>query len=111
MMKLKILKASFHRNGVGGAGFYAIIFKDVGEKKTMVASLFDENCYCAVYDIEQLQKHNIEFGNGNSWRGDHYETELRPLLEKFLKKGSNRLGPFAFPQKVEEDDTKTKTQH
>lgn len=100
-MKLKILKASFHRNGICGAGFYAIIFKDIEEKKTMVASLFDEAGYCAVYDIEELQKQNIEFGNGNSWRGDDYEAELRPLLEKLLKKGSNRLGPFAFPQKVE----------
>jgi len=101
MMKLKILKASFHRNGVAGIGFYAIIFKDIEEKRIMIASLFDESGYCAVYDIDELQKHNIEFANGNSWRGDDYESELKPLLKKFLKNGSNRLGPFAFPQKIE----------
>ena len=104
-MKLKILKASYHRNGIAGAGFYAIIFKDMEEKRTMVASLFDESSYCAVYDIALLQKGDVEFGS-NSWRGDVYESALKPLLKKFLKKnGTNRLGPFAFPGKVKEDES------
>jgi len=96
-MKLKIKKASWHRNGISGMGFYAIIFDDLEQKKTMVASLFDEAGYCAVYAIEELNQENIEFAQGNSWRGDIYEEDLRPLLEQYIKaKGSNRLGPFSL---------------
>ena len=78
--KIKIIDASYHRNGVGGMGFYAIIFEDSDEKGRMIASLFDEPGYCAVYNIEELNKNNIEFANGNSWRGDYYERFLRPCL-------------------------------
>ncbi len=95
-MKLKITAASWHRNGVCGMGFYAVLFDDLNEKKKMVASLFDESGYCAVYDLAQLAEGNIEFARGNSWRGDQYAAELRPLLKKFLKKnGTNRAGAFA----------------
>lgn len=99
-MWLEIKDASFHRNGIGGEGFYAIIFEDTEEKKTMIASLFDEPGYCAVYAIDELSAQNIEFANGNSWRGDSYERALRPLLVKYLEeKGTNRAGPFALPMK------------
>lgn len=100
-MKLKIIDASFHRNGICGAGFTAILFKDLDEnpKELMVASLFDEQGCCAVYKVSELVKENIAFAQGNSWRGDNYEEKLRPLLEKFEKKGSNRLGCFSMPQK------------
>jgi hypothetical protein len=95
-MNLKIVDASFHRNGVCGLGFYAIIFDDADEGR-MVASLFDEPGCCAVYKIDELVKGNIGFSRGNSWRGDVYEEQLRPLLEKFLEdNGTNRLGPFSL---------------
>lgn len=91
-----IISASFHRNGVGGVGFYAILFED-HENGLMVASLFDEPGYCAVYMVEKLHERDIEFGS-NSWRGDRYESDLRPMLKAFLKQnGTNRVGPFAFP--------------
>lgn len=96
-IKATIISASWHRNGVGGVGFYAILFDD--EKKgRMIASLFDERGYCAVYKVEELGNANIAFAQGNSWRGDKYECVLRPALQEWLKKeGTNRLGPFAFP--------------
>lgn len=98
-MNLKIIDASYHRNGVCGAGFTAILFDDADNGR-MIASLFDEPGYCAVYSVPELEKGNIAFAQGNSWRGDHFEDELRPLLEKWLKKhGGNRIGPFALPQK------------
>jgi len=94
-MELKILEASFHRNGVGGAGFYAIIFEDKDEGR-MVASLFDEPGYCAVYNIDELNRGNIAFAGGNSWRGDRYEEILRPMLKSFMENnGTNRIGPFS----------------
>ena len=85
-MRLEILKADYHRNGIAGEGFYAIIFKDMTERKhkTMIASLFRGSGQCAVYDIEKLGKYNIEFANGNSWRGDEYESALKPLLKEHL---------------------------
>lgn len=97
-LKIKIVSASYHRNGVCGAGFYAIIFDEATEGR-MIASLFDERGYCAVYTIDGLSKGNIAFAQGNSWRGDHFEDVLRPLLKKYLKsQGSNRLRPFSLPQ-------------
>lgn len=96
-LELRIIKASYHRNGVGGMGFYAILFNDK-EHGDMIASLFDEPGYCAVYMLQGLAAHNIEFANGNSWRGDRYEDALRPLLDIYLQaEGTNRFGPFAMP--------------
>jgi hypothetical protein len=83
-MELKIQAASWHRNGIHGAGFYAILFTDQ-EHGNMVASLFDEPGHCAVYNVDQLTKGNITFGYGNSWRGDQYESVLRSLLKHFLE--------------------------
>ncbi len=102
-MKLKIVNASYHRNGICGMGFYAILFKDLEEDKKdlMVASLFDESGYCSVYSVKELVKENIAFANGNSFRGDRFEGELRPLLKKFLEKeGTNRMGVFSLPLKL-----------
>ena len=89
--KTKILKASFHRNGVSGEGFYAILFTCEDAEGPMFAALFDELGYCAVTEVAKLVEGNIEFANGNSWHGDVYEASLRPLLETYLKKqGINR---------------------
>lgn len=97
-VNVKIVSASYHRNGIGGEGFYAILFDDADEGR-MVASLFDEPGYCAVYKVEELSKGNIAFAQGNSWRGDVFEQKLRPLLKEWNKQeGSNRVGPFAVPQ-------------
>lgn len=94
-MKLTIKSASWHRNGVGGVGFWSILFNDL-EQGDMHASLFDEPGYCAVHSLDWLAKGSIEFGE-NSWRGDTYEAHLRPLLKRWLKKhGSNRLGMFSM---------------
>lgn len=103
-MKLKITEASWHRNGVSGVGFYAILFDDIDERRKMIASLFDKSGYCAVYDVAQLAEGNIAFARGNSWRGDHYEQALRPLLDEYMKKNdSGRMGPFAaIPPDIEE---------
>lgn len=94
--KLTIKEASFHRNGIGGVGFYAILFDDE-EHGRMIASLFDKPGYCAVYSVDQLSIANVAFANGNSWRGDEYQHALRPLLNAYLKAaGTNRIGPFAL---------------
>ena len=94
-MKLTIVDASWHRNGIAGAGFYAILFDDA-EQGRMVASLFDEPGTCAVYSVAELAKGNVAFAMGNSWRGDQYEDALRPLLKAWeAKQETGRMGPFA----------------
>ncbi len=86
MKKLKIEKIDFHRNGVCGLGFFAAVFVCPETKKRMVASVFETPGAVAVYDIDLLnQPKSIEFGF-NSWRGDHYEDELRAAIKKHVKK-------------------------
>jgi hypothetical protein len=84
-MKLKIIDASYHRNGVAGEPFWAILFDDA-ENGRMIASLFvDNDAYCAVYNVDKLAQGDIRFTR-NSWRGDNYASELRPLLREYFKK-------------------------
>lgn len=83
---IKIKSAAYHRNGVGGAPFYAVLFTDSEEKgKNFIASYFEERYTISVYCVEELSKFNIDFANGNSWRGDIYYDTLREPVEKFLK--------------------------
>ncbi len=93
-MKLTIEDIQWHRNGISGEGFYAIIFTDPDEGR-MVATLYDEVGYCSVLHIEKLSNPTIgvRFGT-NSWRGDYYEDTLRSEVEKWNSSG--RLGPFSM---------------
>jgi hypothetical protein len=76
-MKLKIIKYARHRNGVGGAPFEVVLFKERGrEGSHKLAILFDKPDHCAVLDVAKLAAGDIAFGS-NSWRGDEYETSLR----------------------------------
>jgi len=93
----KIIDVSFHRNGVCGVGFYSVIFENP-KQGLMHASVFDELGYVAVHKISMLANKDIAFGS-NSWRGDQFESELRQMIDKWLKKeGTNRIGPFALPE-------------
>ena len=83
--KIKIVEASYHRNGICGDAFYAILF-DNKENGRMIASLFEDRHCCAVYSVPQLAAGNITFGAGNSWRGDDYDLALRPALKDYLKR-------------------------
>ena len=95
-MKITIKAASWHRNGIGGAGFWAVLFTDDENRGLFFASLFDAPGYCAVTCIDEAVKGNIKFAAGNSWRGDVYEQALRPAIAAFnANHGSNRMGPFS----------------
>ena len=105
-MKREVIKLDYHRNGVGGLGFYVGIIKnDDGSRK--VAIRFPDidkkigNVVCAILDIDLLNENIIGMfeGRGNAWRGDHYadimdkaikektETDKEGLLIKPKKKG------------------------
>jgi hypothetical protein len=86
-MKLHILDIFFHRNGIGGAPFHAIIFRDTGpESSVKVGIVFEQPYHAAILDIAKLADGDIGFGS-NSWRGDRYEPHLRNAISNFSRKG------------------------
>ena len=79
-MKIKVTKKSYHRNGVAGAGFCVVLFNwkdEDGNQRKMVGIVFEEAMHTAVLDVTELGLHNIEMGQGNSWRGDEFDQALR----------------------------------
>jgi hypothetical protein len=81
-MKLKTLAIAHHRNGVAGAPFDVILFKEYGQGASRkVAVVFDDPGYCAVLDVTLLATGDIAFGS-NSWRGDDYEPQLREAIKQ-----------------------------
>jgi hypothetical protein len=82
-MKLTIIDIAHHRNGVCGAPFDVVLFKERGRQGSRkVAILFDERDHCAVLDVARLAGGDIAFGS-NSWRGDDYEPHLRNAVTAF----------------------------
>jgi hypothetical protein len=98
---IKIEEVAYHRNGVSGAGFYVVKFVDseVAKPKTrlidklneiegaqgkMIGIVFDEPYHVAVFDRGLLAQDVIAFG-ANSFRGDHYEADLRKAVESYGK--------------------------
>jgi hypothetical protein len=79
-MKLRFHQIERHRNGISGAAFHAITFQDLSEGR-MVAIVFDQESYVAVFNLDQLAVGNITFGE-NSWRGDRYEPHLRKAIKQ-----------------------------
>ena len=77
-MKLRIENIQHHRNGISGAPFHILIFRDP-EAGRMLGVVFDEQHHAAVFNLDKLAVGNIAFGE-NSWRGDHYEPHLREAI-------------------------------
>jgi len=76
---MKLLQAAYHRNGVCGAPFYAVLFEDEGRK--MLATVFAEVRHVAVICADLIEIDGVTFGV-NSWRGDTYERWLRSEIAK-----------------------------
>lgn len=77
-MKLAIEQIEHHRNGICGAPFYVVLFRD-DDAGRMVGIVFEKASHVAVLNLEKLAQGNIAFGD-NSWRGDHYEPHLRSAI-------------------------------
>lgn len=82
--KLTPLLISYHRNGVSGAGFWAVVFEAEGndydnDKERMLGTVFESTGHCAVVSIDRLPDIRFSF---NSWRGDHFEPQLRDWIKK-----------------------------
>jgi hypothetical protein len=81
---MKIVKVAHHRNGVGGESFYVVLFRDkAAGPNIMVAVVFETPGQCAVLDTVQTVGLNIGFAEGNSWRGDEYESGLRAAIAEW----------------------------
>ena len=71
-----VLAADYHRNGVGGVGFYVGIVNDEGRRMLIVSFDDDSDCYTAALDVDQAAAGNIymfphdDQPGGNAWRGD-----------------------------------------
>lgn len=83
-MTIKIIEVAYHRNGVSGEGFHAVLFKQ-GEG-LLIAAVFEQLGHVAVFEIGELAMQNIAFAMGNSWRGDHYEADLRAAISLYEDK-------------------------
>ncbi|MBC7816370.1 MAG: hypothetical protein IAG10_05705 [Planctomycetaceae bacterium] len=79
-MKLHIDHVQYHRNGISGAPFHALIFRDPSIGR-MLGIVFEQEHHVAVFDLDKLFLGDIAFGS-NSWRGDHYEPHLRRPIKQ-----------------------------
>lgn len=80
-MQLRIENIERHRNGICGAPFHVLIFRDPDEGR-MVGIVFDDAHHVAVFHLGKLAAGNIAFGD-NSWRGDRYEPFLRAAIARW----------------------------
>lgn len=87
--KIIVTNIARHRNGIGGNGFYVVLFDwtdDEGKLRKMVATVFDmyeedDNANTAVLDLLLLAVGDIELNN--KWRGDTFDDELRTAIAEW----------------------------
>lgn len=79
--RINVKQVSYHRNGVSGEGFFAVLFER-GGGHLMVASVFDAPGAVAVYQVDFLSTVGVLFGD-NSWRGDVFEPQLREAIAEY----------------------------
>jgi hypothetical protein len=76
-MRITKPQVEYHRNGVAGNGFHAVLFGS--DKARMLAVVFEERGNVAVFDLAKLSAGDI--GPENKWRGDAYEDDLRQIIK------------------------------
>jgi hypothetical protein len=85
-MKLQIVAIAFHRNGILGAPFHAVLFQHDGpEASRKLAILFEQPGHCAILDVAKLATGDIAFGS-NSWRGEKFELSLRTAVNQWIQR-------------------------
>lgn len=78
--QIAVEAVAYHRNGVAGAPFHVVLFRDAEGRK--LAVVFGEIGHVAVLDLDLTAAGEIRFGF-NSFRGDLYEPALRAAIEAF----------------------------
>lgn len=87
-MMMKVEKLDYHRNGVGGLGFYVgVVAEQQGqERRRMLVVRFPDvdkeagAIVCAAFDLAKLAEEDITFGS-NSWRGDNYDEVMDAAID------------------------------
>lgn len=80
-MKMKVISVQYHRNGITGMPFYAVLFKDE-DRTTKVAVSFEwdgrafESAPIAVLDVADLASGKVD----SKYRGDFYEKFVRQAI-------------------------------
>ncbi len=86
----RIIEVAYHRNGVSGRGFNVVTFYGSAATgmagKRFLATLTDTPGECYVVCTDLLPTCGVAFGEGNSWRGDEFEPELRRAVEEWDEK-------------------------
>lgn len=89
----KVEQVDYHRNGVGGDGFWVVKFLQVADPvdpdcsqsnipQPMLAVVFDTgDCSVAVFNRNLLKQDNIDFME-NSYRGDYFARELCQAINR-----------------------------
>jgi hypothetical protein len=75
---------AYHRNGISGEPFHVVTFSDDRDEdvagRNMIAIVFEINMATAVFDRNLIGEGIIAFME-NSYRGDHFDRELRAAIE------------------------------
>lgn len=91
-MTRPIIAADYHRNGVGGTGFYVGLVGEADKSQKLVV-FFPEGgstddtpkgyqTRIAVVDVDMAARGDVQFGS-NSWRGaDQYQDEALAIKAK-----------------------------
>ena len=97
MKNMHLRTIAYHRNGVGGEGFYAIAFsyREDGRSHRMVATVFgsdDDEHYgqtapctgrVAALDADLAAAGVVGRDGKNTWRGDNFEPQLRQWIAAY----------------------------
>ncbi len=76
-----IERVTYHRNGISGNGFFAILFRQFNNTP-MLGVVFDEEGSVACFNRSLIGEGQIDFGQ-NSFRGDEFEQALRTAIAEY----------------------------
>jgi hypothetical protein len=86
---VEVTQVAYHRNGISGVPFHAVLFVarveglTPGERRErFLASVFDEPGAVSLISLDRIATEGVTFGP-NSWRGDQFEPELRAAISQF----------------------------
>lgn len=84
-MTLEVLieQIEYHRNGIGGEGFHAVLFyhaEEAGKLERFLATVFEEPGCLSVICLDRIPKVGVKWIE-NSWRGDRFEQSLREAIK------------------------------
>jgi hypothetical protein len=90
---IKVISFSYMRNGVGGTGFYTILFKSPDNPKTPMLALSFESAEdstrdgdIAIFDVNLLKKGRILFPD-NHFSYDFFYKEIRRVISEYEQAG------------------------